>query len=155
MARVTVEDCLKVVPNRFELVLLAAKRARQLTHGHETELSMDNDKFTVIALREIESGVVDIKDLRAEFTKPVQEEVEDEVEPGIAVTEARALLAEATSMPLGDMSSVSEDGDGESEDVEVEDTEAEDVEDVEDEEEESFLPTDDFEEDLGFGSDDL
>ncbi|MBF0414282.1 MAG: DNA-directed RNA polymerase subunit omega [Magnetococcales bacterium] len=153
MARVTVEDCLKVVPNRFELVLLAAKRARQLTHGHDTELSMDNDKFTVIALREIESNAVDIKDLRAEFTKPVQEEIEDEVEPGIAVTEARALLAEATAMPLGDMSEDASDGEGESEETEAEDVELDD--DDEDDDEESFLPTDDFEEDLGFGNDDL
>ncbi|NNC25083.1 DNA-directed RNA polymerase subunit omega, partial [Salinisphaera sp. USBA-960] len=55
MARITVEDCLEVVPNRFELVMLAAKRARQLANGVEPQLdnSEANDKPTVLALREI------------------------------------------------------------------------------------------------------
>lgn len=56
MARVTVEDCLKHVKNRFELVLVAAKRARQLTHGQEAKVDWDNDKSTVVALREIAAG---------------------------------------------------------------------------------------------------
>ncbi|MCH8499387.1 MAG: DNA-directed RNA polymerase subunit omega [Marinobacter sp.] len=54
MARVTVEDCLEKVENRFELVMLASKRARQLaTKGHEPRVPEENDKPTVIALREI------------------------------------------------------------------------------------------------------
>lgn len=56
MARVTVEDCLKNVKNRFELVILAAKRARQLMHGKEARVEWDNDKPTVVALREIAAG---------------------------------------------------------------------------------------------------
>lgn len=56
MARVTVEDCLANVKNRFELVLLAAKRARQLSHGEEPLVPWDNDKPTVVALREIAEG---------------------------------------------------------------------------------------------------
>lgn len=56
MARVTVEDCLKNVKNRFELVILAAKRARQLMHGKEPKVEWDNDKCTVVALREIAAG---------------------------------------------------------------------------------------------------
>ena len=56
MARVTVEDCLANVKNRFELVLLAAKRARQLAHGQEPFVPWDNDKVTVVALREIAEG---------------------------------------------------------------------------------------------------
>lgn len=56
MARVTVEDCLKNVKNRFELVILAAKRARQLMHGKEAFVEIDNDKPTVVALREIAAG---------------------------------------------------------------------------------------------------
>lgn len=56
MARVTVEDCLKNVKNRFELVIIAAKRARQLMRGKEAKVDWDNDKSTVVALREIAAG---------------------------------------------------------------------------------------------------
>lgn len=56
MARVTVEDCLKNVKNRFELVAVAAKRARQLMRGKEPKVEWDNDKATVVALREIAAG---------------------------------------------------------------------------------------------------
>jgi len=59
MARVTVEDCLKNVKNRFELVIIAAKRARQLMHGKEPKVAWDNDKPTVVALREIAEGYTD------------------------------------------------------------------------------------------------
>lgn len=60
MARVTVEDCLEFVDNRFELVMLAAKRARQLAMGKDDPLvSWGNDKPTVVALREIAAGKVD------------------------------------------------------------------------------------------------
>ena len=53
MARITVEDCLKVVDNRFELVLMTSKRARQLANGLEATVEAENDKPTVLALREI------------------------------------------------------------------------------------------------------
>ena len=60
MARVTVEDCLENVDNRFELVMLATKRSRQLaTGGKEPKVAWENDKPTVVALREIASGLVD------------------------------------------------------------------------------------------------
>lgn len=60
MARVTVEDCLHTVDNRFELVLIATRRARQLqTGGKDSNLPWENDKPTVMALREIASGHVD------------------------------------------------------------------------------------------------
>ncbi|MCF6179262.1 MAG: DNA-directed RNA polymerase subunit omega [Geopsychrobacter sp.] len=58
MARVTVEDCLEKVNNRFELVLLAAKRARLIANGQEPLVEEENDKPTVLALREIAEGVV-------------------------------------------------------------------------------------------------
>ncbi|MDX1635319.1 MAG: DNA-directed RNA polymerase subunit omega [Marinobacter sp.] len=59
MARVTVEDCLEHVDNRFQLVMLATKRARQLaTKGHEPLVAEENDKPTVIALREIAEGKI-------------------------------------------------------------------------------------------------
>lgn len=58
MARITVEDCLENVDNRFQLVLVATKRARQLAHGRHSELEWGNDKPTVLALREIAAGMV-------------------------------------------------------------------------------------------------
>lgn len=58
MARITVEDCLDNVENRFQLVLVAARRARQIALGSETLVPMDNDKPTVVALREIAEGLV-------------------------------------------------------------------------------------------------
>lgn len=68
MARVTVEDCLENVKNRFELVLIAAKRARQLMRGKDPKVEWDNDKATVVALREIAEGYTD-------FDTPNREEV--------------------------------------------------------------------------------
>ena len=59
MARITVEDCLENIDNRFELVLTATKRARQIAHGAEALLDEENDKPTVIALREIAEGLID------------------------------------------------------------------------------------------------
>lgn len=61
MARITVEDCLEVVDNRFELVLMASRRARQLAKGLEPTIDPDNDKPTVLALREIAGRHVDIE----------------------------------------------------------------------------------------------
>ncbi|MFT5138584.1 MAG: DNA-directed RNA polymerase subunit omega [Lysobacterales bacterium] len=59
MARITVEDCLENIDNRFELVLTATKRARQIAHGAEPMVSEENDKPTVLALREIAAGHID------------------------------------------------------------------------------------------------
>ena len=59
MARVTVEDCLENVDNRFELVRLAARRARQLAQGKDALVDPENDKPTVVALREIAAGLID------------------------------------------------------------------------------------------------
>jgi len=59
MARVTVEDCLDQVENRFELVILASKRARQIANGAEPTVEWDNDKPTVVALRELASNSID------------------------------------------------------------------------------------------------
>ncbi|MFT8231948.1 DNA-directed RNA polymerase subunit omega [Pseudomonas guariconensis] len=67
MARVTVEDCLEHVDNRFELVMLSTKRARQLaTGGKEPRVAWENDKPTVVALREIAEGIVTPEFIAAE-----------------------------------------------------------------------------------------
>lgn len=74
MARITVEDCLDELHNRFELVLLAANRARQLSHGSTPLVAVDNDKFTVVALREIAAGLIKLGDDRV---TPVKVEQQD------------------------------------------------------------------------------
>lgn len=82
MARVTVEDCLKNVKNRFELVIVAAKRARQLMRGKEAKVEWDNDKPTVVALREIAAGFTNIDTLNTpdSHEHPVQASIEVEIE---------------------------------------------------------------------------
>ena len=82
MARITVEDCLDHVENRFELVLVASKRARQLSNGQEALLPWENDKPTVVALREIAAGLVtksklEARDKREAAERAVAEEQED------------------------------------------------------------------------------
>jgi len=95
MARVTVEDCLDHVANRFELVLLATKRARQLVYGKEAQLPWENDKPTVLALREIAEGLVDTKILDEEESTAeaeaagVEITAEDmEIVPGVDIAAA-------------------------------------------------------------------
>lgn len=67
MARITVEDCLDHVDNRFELVMVASKRARQIaTQGKDPLVEVDDDKPAVIALKEIERGLIDPKNLDVE-----------------------------------------------------------------------------------------
>ena len=68
MARITIEDCLERIPNRFELTLAATNRARQITAGSTPLLEADRDKPTVIALREIASGKVGIEMLHKPAT---------------------------------------------------------------------------------------
>src|SRR3990167_3130585 len=81
MARVTVEDCLKFVKNRFELVLIAAERAHQLEMGSADPLvPLENDKPTVLALREIASGYDLDKAMKANEGRGFREEAEDRVE---------------------------------------------------------------------------
>lgn len=75
MARVTVEDAVDKVGNRFDLVLLAARRARQIsTQGKDTLVDPENDKATVIALREIEAGLIDGDKLDAEDARMQKEQ---------------------------------------------------------------------------------
>lgn len=77
MARITVEDCLDHVENRFELVMLATRRARQMRrYGFEALVPEENDKPTVIALREIAEGFISHEMLDAQQTSTEDEEVE-------------------------------------------------------------------------------
>jgi DNA-directed RNA polymerase subunit omega len=121
MARVTVEDCVLKVPNRFELVLLAAQRARNISRGEQLTIDRDNDKNPVVALREIADETVELPDLEADLVKslsrvpepePVDEEVIDLIptEQNIfglqdvsAEEEAAAMAAEAEEMSPEDI----------------------------------------------------
>jgi len=76
MARVTVEDCVDKVPNRFELVLLAAHRARSIADGSAMTVPVNEDKNPVIALREIAERTVPAEDLREAFIHSIQKNVE-------------------------------------------------------------------------------
>jgi len=78
MARVTVEDCLDHVDNRFELVLLASRRARQIAQGKEPMVDLENDKPTVVALREIAEGKINNAVLDAAEKEPEEELHEEE-----------------------------------------------------------------------------
>lgn len=76
MARVTVEDCVLRVPNRFELVLLAAQRSRNIGAGAPPTLDRDNDKNPVIALREIAENTVDLRELENNLVRGLQKVVD-------------------------------------------------------------------------------
>lgn len=83
MARITVEDCLEQVDNRFNLVLIASKRARQISRGKEPHVAAEQDKATVIALREVAAGFITADIL-----------TEDEVDPMDAFETTEELLAD-------------------------------------------------------------
>ncbi len=99
MARVTVEDCLDNVDNRFQLVLVATKRARQLANGVEPFVQWENDKPTIVALREIAEGKIGPSILDEPVTPELSEE-EELVLAGEAATEEAATPA-GDSAPEG------------------------------------------------------
>ena len=76
MARVTVEDCILKIPNRFELVLLAAQRARDVASGAPITLERDNDKNPVVALREIADETIGLEQVKNSLIKGMQKHVE-------------------------------------------------------------------------------
>ncbi len=121
MARVTVEDCLNHVSNRFDLVILAAKRARQLTAGADSVLPRENDKFTVLALREIGEGVLDLEKLMHEEEKLLVQETEEEM-----------LLVPEETLAMARSIAADDDDDDDEDDEELGDEELGDEEEEED-----------------------
>src|ERR1700744_2799954 len=95
MARVTVEDCIEKVPNRFNLVLLAAHRARAISAGSQILVDRDNDKNPVVSLREIADDVVDSEELRETLIASLQRVDER--------SETLALLADPTHMQMSEL----------------------------------------------------
>ena len=92
MARITVEDCLKRIPNRFQLTLAATYRARQLTAGGTPQIDvdpLDRDKPTVIALREIEEGLINNQILDVRERQEQQEQEAAELQAVTAIAEGR------------------------------------------------------------------
>jgi len=104
MARVTVEDCLENVDNRFELVLVAAKRARQVAMGAQPLLEEENDKPTVIALREIADDLVNAEILKEVEPVAAEEELVEELSADdqeiAATTGAAAAVEEKSEMDV-------------------------------------------------------
>ena len=78
MARVTVEDCVKKIPNRFDLVIAAAQRSREISNGIAIEVDRDNDKNPVVSLREIASEAVDAESLQERFIRSMQKNLNNE-----------------------------------------------------------------------------
>ena len=75
MARVTVEDCIKKVPNRFDLVVAASQRSREISNGMQIEVERDNDKNPVVSLREIAEDAVDPAALHERFIRSMQKNI--------------------------------------------------------------------------------
>jgi DNA-directed RNA polymerase subunit omega len=101
MARVTVEDCIEKVPNRFGLVLLAAQRARAISAGAALLVDRDNDKNPVVSLREIADDVVDPDELREGVISGLQRV--DERSEAEEEAETLALLADPTHTQMSEM----------------------------------------------------
>ena len=108
MARVTVEDCVERIPNRFELVMLAAKRSREISSGSSLTVERDNDKDPVVALREIADETVPLDDLREELIRGLQKHIEvdepeedDEIEMMTAASLANEVGMEAAAAGVG------------------------------------------------------
>lgn len=97
MARVTVEDCVLKIPNRFELVMLAGQRARDISSGGHLTVDRDNDKNPVVALREIADETVDLDSLRNSVVQGLQKhvEVDEPEEDEIDVLATRDLTLDA------------------------------------------------------------
>ena len=105
MARVTVEDCVDKVENRFELVLLAAHRARMISNGSPCTVDRDNDKNPVVALREIAETTVSPEDLNEDLIHSLQKYVEvDEPEQAPSALEGGAGPEEETEITFDQMS---------------------------------------------------
>lgn len=103
MARVTVEDCVLKVPNRFELVMVAAQRARRIGSGAALTVDRDNDKNPVVSLREIAENTVEVEALKEDLISshqrvfPMDDDKDDVIEDMQGEEEWSALVAEANS----------------------------------------------------------
>jgi len=116
MARVTVEDCLENVDNRFELVRLAARRARQLAQGKDALVEPENDKPTVIALREIAEGLIDEQILDEAEAAEKRQFTEVDAEEG---TEESGEMSESDTLDMAAAIKAALSGDSDSSDSDI------------------------------------
>ena len=105
MARVTVEDCVEKIPNRFELVMLAAQRARKISSGGALTIDRDNDKNPVVALREIAESTIQQEDLKEELIRNNQriiemDDSEDIIDKMDGEDEWNALAAQSAAIDI-------------------------------------------------------
>ncbi len=127
MARVTVEDCVIKIPNRFDLVMVAAQRARDISAGASLTVDRDNDKNPVVALREIADETIDIDNLTDSLVKGLQKHVEsdepeeDEMDLLAIQQELGISVAETPSRALGEDGDDELEADGEESDARYED----------------------------------
>ena len=126
MARVTVEDCITKVPNRFELVLMASQRVHEISTGASLTVEKDNDKNSVIALREIAEGTVSVDSLKEGVIQGFQEHVEEDEEEKLAVEALSEENSWLTGQESGNISEeITEDALTVLDDLEIEEHQAE------------------------------
>jgi len=104
MARVTVEDCVEKVPNRFDLVLLASHRSRNIAAGSPLTIDRDNDKTPVVALRELADETLDLNDLRESLVVGLQRVIQDDDLPDEQEDAPVLALEHGDSQPAAEMS---------------------------------------------------
>ena len=127
MARVTVEDCVTIIPNRFELVLLASQRARDISAGVPLTVEKDNDKNPVVALREVAEQTIDFEELRRHIVHGVNRHADLNFEDDNITT----LTEDALSDLTGSAESIQEvEFEGEGEEAEAVELSPEDAEDA-------------------------
>ncbi|MDD3021801.1 MAG: DNA-directed RNA polymerase subunit omega [Alphaproteobacteria bacterium] len=117
MARVTVEDCILKVPNRFELVMVSAQRARRIGTGAPLTIDRDNDKNTVVSLREIAEDTVQVEDMKEDLIRShqrvfaVEDDQDDVMEEMEGEEEWNALVAQANDTGVSADDSFDDDDD--------------------------------------------
>ena len=101
MARVTVEDCIEIIPNRFELVITAAQRAKQISSGVPLTIDRDNDKDSVVSLREIADKTIDLNGIQEEIVQSFQKQ--QKPDPMEALEQESRHFNPNTTNPMDDM----------------------------------------------------
>ena len=113
MARVTIEDCIDKLPNRFELVLLSAHRARLIAQGAPLTVERDRDKDPVVSLREIAAETINKDDLREEFIHAMQKHVEvdepEETETPLITQSGEMVIASETTEDTSEFEQMTEE----------------------------------------------
>ena len=108
MARVTVEDCILKVPNRFDLVMLASQRAREIAAGGKLTVDRDNDKNPVVSLREIAEETIDIEKIEESVILGLQKHVESDDLGEDELDDGALLIAEAGGVTIPDLEAAPE-----------------------------------------------